>query len=80
MVRAKKISTNSTVAQNFKISKINGEPIYSKEGKLSIEIRTINAVSKFCNCSEKTVRRALKFNGIIKYIHGLFQGQIKPIS
>lgn len=49
-VRAK-ISTNSTISQNFKISKINGEPIYSKEGKLSIEIRTIKAVSKFCNCS-----------------------------
>lgn len=43
MVRAK-ISTNSTIAQNFKISKINGEPIYSKEGKLFIEIRTIKAV------------------------------------
>jgi hypothetical protein len=37
----------------------------SKEN-LSLYISSINAVAVYCNCSEKTVRRALKSKGIIK--------------
>lgn len=59
-----KISINSTVANLYIVNHVE-ETILSN-GITSIVLRTIPKVAEFCNCSEKTVRRALQGNGIIK--------------
>jgi group I intron endonuclease len=60
----KKLSANSANALLFEISIVNGT--YLDEGTMNIVLRTIKAVAQYCNCSERTVRRAIKGNGIIK--------------
>lgn len=59
-----KVSANSSIAQLFNVSMVKGTPL--TKGDMSIVLRTISAVASYCNCGEKTVRRALKSNGVIK--------------
>ena len=59
-----KISANSAIAELFKISTVDSTPL--KGGEMSIVLRTILSLASYCNCSEKTVRPALKSNGILK--------------
>lgn len=56
-----KISANSTVANLYSVQLLNNSPF--PQGK---EIRTISKVAELLECSEKTVRRAIKTNGIVK--------------
>ena len=62
-----KISLNSGVAFQFEIYKPDGSSFLNQEGILvySVLINTTNAVAKFCNVSERTVRRAMDKNGIV---------------
>lgn len=53
------ISVNSAKAQLYEVSLVDAST------KVTI-LRTLPAVSAFIGCSEKTVRRALKTNGIVK--------------
>ena len=65
-----KVSQNSTVAQLFEVSLVSGEVFVSPEGEsvTSTIIRTIPAVANFTASNEKTVRRALSNNGIVKRV------------
>jgi group I intron endonuclease len=54
------ISANSAKAGSYIISNLDN---YN-----SVTLRTIPVAAKYCNCSEKTIRRALNGNGIIKRI------------
>ena len=62
------ISANSTLAQLFKVKRVDGSPFLSPEGIIveSVIIRTYPCVVIFLGCGEKTVRRAIKKSGIIK--------------
>ena len=62
----KKLSNNSAKALLFEISRVNGTSL--DDGSMSIVLRTIKAVAQYCNCSERTIRRATKTkgNGLIK--------------
>jgi hypothetical protein len=64
LVTRDKISANSSKALLFKITKVNSSPLL--DGSMFIVLRTIKKVAGYCNCNEKTVRRATKGNGIIK--------------
>jgi group I intron endonuclease len=61
-----KISVNSTTANLYSITLLGDDntpfPNYGS-GK---EVRTINKVAELLGCNEKTIRRALKTNGIVK--------------
>jgi group I intron endonuclease len=54
------ISANSAKARSYIISKLDNSN--------SVTLRTIPVVAKYCNCSEKTIRRALNGTGIVKRI------------
>jgi group I intron endonuclease len=56
-----KVSSNSAKAMLYELTTLTGTALGS-----SIVLRTIPTVSEYCACDEKTVRRALKGNGIIK--------------
>jgi len=57
-----KISVNSPKAQFYQLSLIG----QLKDENNFIVLRTILVVAKYCDCSEKTIRRALKGNGIVR--------------
>jgi len=59
-----KVSANSAKALLLELSMVDGSPL--PDGTASIVLRTVPVVAEYCNCNEKTVRRALKGNGIIK--------------
>jgi group I intron endonuclease len=59
------ISLNSTVANLYEISLLNGVPL--PDESLSIFIRTRDKVGEYCDCDSRTVKRALNSNGIIKH-------------
>jgi len=54
------ISANSAKARSYIISKLDNSN--------SVTLRTIPVVAKHCNCSEKTISRALNGTGIVKRI------------
>ena len=58
------MSANSTKANLYSVALVNGAPF--PEGVLLKELRTIPVVANFLGCDEKTVRRALKANNIVK--------------
>lgn len=59
-----KVSANSAKAALYELTMLDGT-LLSNDSK-SIVLRTIPVLANYCNCSEKTVRRALKGTGIIK--------------
>jgi group I intron endonuclease len=59
-----KVSANSTVANLYKVSRVDNGLM--SDGSISITLRTIPKVAEFCNCSYKTVQRALQGTGIVK--------------
>ena len=59
-----KVSANSAKALLLELSMVEGSAL--PDGTTSIVLRTVPVVAEYCNCNEKTVRRALKGNGIIK--------------
>ncbi len=59
-----KVSANSAKALLLELSMVDGSAL--PDGTTSIVLRTVPVVAEYCNCNEKTVRRALKGNGIIK--------------
>jgi len=59
-----KVSAHSTKAMFYELSPLNSHKLTILGER--IVLRTITTVADFCQCSEKTVRRALKGNGIIK--------------
>jgi group I intron endonuclease len=63
-----KVSANSAKAQLYSISRVDGASFLSTEGKVvySDVLRTLPVVALFIGCGEKTVRRAMTSNGIIK--------------
>ena len=63
-----KISSNSARAKLFLLSRLDKALFVSPNGnKVSnVVLRTIRVVSEFIGCGEKTVRRALKSDGIVK--------------
>nr|AYD91435.1 hypothetical protein [Volvariella volvacea] len=65
-IRAK-VSANSTVAQLYEVSQVDGSSFSSPDGVMvtSVTLRTIPVVANFIGCNERTVRRALKSNGIV---------------
>jgi group I intron endonuclease len=62
-----KVSLNSGVAFQYEISKPDGSSLLNEEGILvsSVLINTTNNAAKFCNVSERTVRRAIDKDGIV---------------
>nr|YP_007475411.1 hypothetical protein H888_mgp34 [Microbotryum cf. violaceum BFL-2013]AGE14624.1 hypothetical protein [Microbotryum cf. violaceum BFL-2013] len=58
------ISMKSANVGLYRVSFFDGSLLPNNE--LFITIRTIPAVADYIRCSEKTVRRALKSNGIVK--------------
>ena len=62
-----KVSANSTVAQLYSVSRVDGSYFSSFDGvmKTTITLRTLPVVANFIGCNEKTIRRALKLNGIV---------------
>lgn len=62
-----KVSANSTVANLYSVTRVDGQPL--SNGKMEMELRTINKVADFLSCDEKTVRRALASTGIVKKVH-----------
>lgn len=60
-----KISANSAKANLYQVSRVDGTLL--RNGLSSITLRTIPNLAKYCKCSEKTVRRALKDTGIVKH-------------
>ncbi|TPG03834.1 hypothetical protein EAH88_19360, partial [Rhodanobacter glycinis] len=63
-----KVSANSGSAQLFDISSVSGEEFKSPDNIMvtSVTLRTIPVVARFLGCGEKTIRRALSGNGIVK--------------
>lgn len=63
-----KVSANSAKAMLYELVMLDNSPIAKEGGSdvMSLTLRTIPVVATFCGCGEKTVRRALKGNGIIK--------------
>ena len=59
-----KVSVNSAKALLLELTMVDGSAL--PDGTTSIVLRTVPVVAEYCNCNEKTVRRALKGNGIIK--------------
>ena len=57
-----KVSANSSCANLYLVSRV----ATVSNGITNITLRTIPKVAEFCNCSEKTVQRALRGSGIIK--------------
>ena len=56
-----KVSLNSASANLYEIVKIN-----DSNTKKTIVVRTIAKVAEICDCSNKTIQRALQGNGIVK--------------
>lgn len=63
-----KVSANSAKAQFYLVQRLDKSSFTSPDGVLvtSITLRTIPVVANFIGCAEKTVRRALKTNGVVK--------------
>lgn len=61
-----KVSANSAVANLYLVNRVDNTLL--PDGSNSIILRTIPAVAEYCNCNEKTVRRALVGTGVIKKI------------
>lgn len=64
----KKISDNSKVRKSYLITRVDNNPFLSSDGQMvqSLTLRTLNVVRNYLDCNEKTVRRALTTNGIVK--------------
>jgi group I intron endonuclease len=58
------VSANSAKALLFELSMLDGTLLST--GVASLVLRTIPVVASYCDCSERTVRRAVKGSGIIK--------------
>lgn len=59
-----KVSANSSVANLYSVSRVDNTIL--SNGYYTITLRTISKVAEFCNCHEKTVRRAIQGTGTIK--------------
>lgn len=57
-----KVSANSVKANLYEVSRLDN----SLPAALNITLRTIPKVAEYCNCSVKTVQRALNGTGVIK--------------
>jgi hypothetical protein len=55
-----KVSANSAKAHTLYVSQLSDNP------PIWVSFRTIPLAAAYCKCSEKTIRRALSLNGIIK--------------
>lgn len=62
----KKVSANSTVANLYLVRRVDNSIL--PDGTYNLTLRTIPKVAKYCDCSEKTVQRALRGTGVIKKI------------
>ena len=74
-----KVSANSANAALYELTMLDGTLLTNDSQ--SIVLRTIPAIANYCNCGEKTVRRALKGTGIIKgkwVIKSLGSANTKP--
>ena len=62
------VSSKSSVALLLSVSRVDGGSFLSPEGQTVSEVvlRTIPVLAKFIGCNERTVRRALKANNIVK--------------
>lgn len=65
-----KVSANSAKAQLFSVSRVDHTPFMSISGAMvsSDIMRTLPVVASFIGCDEKTVRRALAKDGIVKRV------------
>lgn len=61
-----KISVNSTTANLYSITLLEDDNTSFQDYDSGKEVRTINKVAELLGCNEKTIRRALKTNGIVK--------------
>lgn len=61
-----KVSANSAVANLYVVSRVDNATL--PNGSHKITLRTIPTVAEYCNCDEKTVRRALAGSGVIKKV------------
>lgn len=63
-----KISANSTTAQFYSVSRVDNSYFISMDDVMvkSLILRTLPTVAGFIDCHEKTVRRALATDGIVK--------------
>lgn len=63
-----KISNNSKVRKSYFITRVDNSLFLSSDGQMvqSLTLRTLNVVRNYLDCNEKTVRRALSTNGIVK--------------
>lgn len=59
-----KMSANSAMANLSKVSRIDNQLM--PNSSISMTFRTISKVANFCDCSNKTVQRALQKTGIVK--------------
>jgi hypothetical protein len=59
-----KLSTNSANAILIELSHVDGSLF--PNGENTLVLHTINVVAQYCKCDERTVRRALKGNGILR--------------
>jgi group I intron endonuclease len=62
----KKVSANSAAANLYCVSKVDNTVF--PDGACNITLRTMPTVAEYCNCSVKTVQRALRGTGVIKQI------------
>lgn len=62
-VRAK-VSANSTVANIYEVTRLDGSAF--SDGAMVKTVRTIPNVALLLGCNDKTVRRAVKSDGIVK--------------
>lgn len=65
-----KISANSAKAQVYSVSRVDNSLFLSTDNTKvsSLNLRTLPVVAQFIGCDEKTVRRALAKEGIVKKI------------
>jgi group I intron endonuclease len=63
-----KVSANSAKTQLYSVAKVSGEENISPDNSMvtSVTLRTLPVVPHFLKCDEKTVRRAIKTDGIVK--------------
>lgn len=63
-----KVSANSAKAQLFTLSRVDGALFMSCNGEMvsSEVLRTLPVVAAAIGCDEKTVRRAMTSNGVVK--------------
>jgi hypothetical protein len=63
-----KVSANSAKAKDYRISRLDGSSFLSPSGDMvtTLHLRTLPVAADFSDCGEKTIRRAVQANGIVK--------------